>query len=370
MANYNPIKTYVFPSNLNTEKYPAWVQFRLGTSKRPDTYIALPTPPNISFNTNIQYNDVSLGIIDGAFDMFSENMTKTGGDIFKSATDTALGVWNSTANSQTAKSGGISTQVALASSLFSALKISTLSGIIEPVAILAKQELRNRGVAVNPNTELYFQDVGLRSFNFSFRLAAKNLSDSAMIIKIVQAFEYAAHPEPRERLLLEYPDECIITFFEGSVPNDNVPAINRCVIKSFTHTYNADSNVWFENGMPSTVDISIAFQEVSTNTKKTINRLQSDTERNKFTNRKGLLEGSSIDISYDGSSTNTNTSTSNQDGTGDTKAFNPNDNKQLTQSEVNKRDNQLNKSYWEKAGDVIKYEFPETTKLVTKIFGY
>jgi len=295
--NYKPTQTIRFPSDLDTSRYKTWVQFRLG-SERTDTYIALPTPPNLSFSTNIQYNDVSLGIIEGAFDIFSENMQKTGGDILKSAKDTAIGVWNNTANSSTAQNNGLSTQVALASSLFRSLKISTISGILEPFDVIAKQELRNKGVAVNPNTELYFQDVGLRSFNFSFRLAPKNYTDSLMAQQIVRTFEEMAHPDPKERLLLEYPDECIITFFEDGVPNDHIPAINRCVIKSFNHTYNAEST-WLENGYPGMIDISITFQEIAVNTKRTINRLQSDTERNKFSSRKqdtGINKNPSINL--------------------------------------------------------------------------
>jgi hypothetical protein len=299
MSNsYVPLQEIRFPHDLDPEKAnspsKAWVQFRLG-SERKDTIIALPTPPNISFNTNIQYNDISLGIIEGAFDMFSETMDKNGGDIFASVKDTALGVWDNTVNSGTAKSGGLSTQVAMASSLFKALKISPISDVLEPFNVLAKQELRNKGVAVNPNTELYFQDVGLRSFNFTFRLAPRNVKDSRAARSIVTAFEYYAHPDSKERLLLEYPDECIITFFEGGEPNDRIPAINRCVIKSFSHTYNAEST-WFEDGYPGMIDISITFQEITVNTKRTINRPNSDTERQTFSKRKASDEREGKDI--------------------------------------------------------------------------
>lgn len=306
--SYTPLQELRFPHDLSPDKEnspsKAWVQFRLGTERK-DTVIALPTPPNLSFNSNIQYNDISLGIIEGAFDMFSETMDKNGGDIFGAIKDTAVGVWNNTVNSGTAKNGGLSTQVAMASSLFKSLKVSPLSAVLEPFNVLAKQELRNKGVAVNPNTELYFQDVGLRSFNFTFRLAPKNILDSLSAKNIVMALEYHAHPDAKERLLLEYPDECIITFFEGGEPNDSIPAINRCVIKSFSHTYNAES-VWFENGYPGMIDIAITFQEIAVNTKQTINRLNSDTERQTFSKRKsdkdatGLNKGLDLKVDENG----------------------------------------------------------------------
>jgi hypothetical protein len=160
---------------------------------------------------------------------------------------------------------------------------------------LSRKSLRDQGVAVNPNTELYFQDVGLRTFTFTFKLMARNLLDSDAIMQIVKTFEYAAHPEKKNEVLYAYPDECILTFLDNkdgdisnykSIVNNNLPAINRCVIKSFSHTYNSDSNVFFENGMPSSVDISITFQETSVNTRETINRSQDDTERRQFSSRK------------------------------------------------------------------------------------
>lgn len=290
---YKPLEIITFPHNLLKSNYKSWLHIRMGT-KKTSFVVVLPTPANLSFNTNIMYNDVSLGVIDSVFDSFTESL-QSGKGLLESGADAAMGLFNNTVNSDFAKSQGVSTQLALASSLFKNLKIQTVQQFLEPIELLARKELRDQGVAVNPNTELYFQDVGLRSFTFSFKLMAKNLLDSDAIMQIVKTFEYVAHPEKKNNVLYSYPDECILTFFDGDNVNNNIPAINRCVIKSFSHAYNSDSGVFFENGMPSSVDISITFQETSVNTRETINRTQDDTERRKFSKRKDP-KGDGIDI--------------------------------------------------------------------------
>lgn len=281
--------TIRFPSDLKVEDdrsgnayTKSWVQIRLGTEKAED-FIILPTPVDLSFSTSIKYNDISLGLIEGIYDSFKDELSSSGGDITEALKNTAKGVWNGTINSSSAKEGGLSTQLAMASALMSTLKID--NGLLSPLRDVARRELRNQGVAINPNTELYFQDVGLRGFTFSFRLAPKSFLDSESAMSIVKTFEKHAHPITKSKYLWEYPSEAIITFYDGNQPNDKLPAINKCVITNFSHKYNAGTNVFFETGFPTVIDISISFKEIAVNTSETINRLNSDTERKQFSKR-------------------------------------------------------------------------------------
>jgi hypothetical protein len=70
------------------------------------------------------------------------------------------------------------------------------------------------------------------------------------------------------------------------------------------------------------IDISITFQEIAVNTKRTINRLQSDTERNKFSTRKhdtGLDKKTSVNLDVAPLFSLDNTQ-NNQNNTGDDKS--------------------------------------------------
>jgi hypothetical protein len=300
--NTSGANTIRFPADLRVDDdksgnsyTKSWVQIRLGTEKTEDI-IVLPTPVDLSFSTSIKYNDISLGLIEGVYDTFKEELSSSGGDVTEALKNTAKSVWSGTVNSSSTKEGGLSTQLAMASALMSTLKID--NGILSPLRDVARRELRNQGIALNPNTELYFQDVGLRGFTFSFRLAPKSFLDSANAMAIVQAFESHAHPGAKSKYLWEYPSEAIITFYDGSSPNDKLPAINKCVITNFSHKYNAGTNVFFENGFPTVIDISVSFKEIAVNTKETINRLNSDTERKQFSKRRATLN-SADDLNLD-----------------------------------------------------------------------
>ncbi len=280
----------VFPTNTNIEAvYANWIQFIAGSSATGlKGAVYLPLPQNISFGTTLQWNDISLGIIEGVVDEFSSNLNeaqKQDISSYDKVVDSANGVMKSLTDTvKNVGTNNIMLQTALVAEAYmqSGLRLpDSISNFEKPLDLIKNKVLRDNRVAINPNTELYFKGVGLRNFSFRFQLVPKSQADSKTIRNVIRFFERWSHPDFLKggRYVFTYPEEFIITFISNGKPNDNFPSINRCVITNFTHTYMENSNALMQDNAPPSVSMSISFREVEVNTRDTINRPQSDYSR-------------------------------------------------------------------------------------------
>jgi hypothetical protein len=309
----------VFPTNTDiNEKYANWIQFIAGSGQSGGTKgsVYLPLPQNITFGTNLQWNDISLGIIEGVVDEFTSSMDSQV-DSNASTYEKFVNSGNQVLNSleSTVKNVGannITLQTALVAEAYMQTGMRLPAGLDAfqgPLNSIKEKVLRNNRVAINPNTELYFKGVGLRDFSFRFLLVPKSRKDSSAIRNLIKFFEKWSHPDflNGSRYVFHYPEEFIISFISNGEPNDNFPAINRCVCTSFTHTYMENSNALMQDNTPPSVSISVRFREVEVNTRGTINRLQSDFSRlNRYEkeNQQKLVEQTVENISKNVKPTN------------------------------------------------------------------
>lgn len=142
----------------------------------------------------------------------------------------------------------------------------------------AGQALINSGEVVNPHTQMLFRSPALRQFSFSFKMIPKTKSEAREIIKIVQFFRIAAYPEvgpgsgeasgsggPKvaslEMATFKFPDIFEITFLNRGKKNQNMIQVMHSYLTSVTVTYNTNTPTFFEDGMPSEVDLQLTFQE-------------------------------------------------------------------------------------------------------------
>lgn len=263
---------YRYPVNADPMKDGAWIRFTAG-EKRLVGSVYLPTPANLSFSTNLQYNDVSLGVIEPILDAVmnadysqSDNIFSKGGTAYNAADSAVASGMKSLGSNSTML------QAVLANEMFSAVGLNPFGKIGSAVSTVGRKYLRDQRVAINPNTELYFKNVSLRNFNFSFTLVAKSQKESYEIKNIVDFFHTCSLPEKKDDsgFIFSYPEVFKISFLEQGVPNAFLPVIKDCVITSFTHNYNTMTNAFNRDGSPINVDISISFRELVVNTRETI----------------------------------------------------------------------------------------------------
>ena len=140
----------------------------------------------------------------------------------------------------------------------------------------AGQLLINRGEVINPHTQMLFRSPALRQFNFNFKMMARSKAEAKAIKDIVQFFREAAYPSlgsggqeinnggektPLAMATYKFPDVFEIQYLSKQKENKNLIKFGRAYITAVTVNYNQTSPTFFEDGMPSEVDLSLTFQE-------------------------------------------------------------------------------------------------------------
>ena len=126
---------------------------------------------------------------------------------------------------------------------------------------------------IAPNTRTSFEGTSIRSFQFNFKLVARTQDESRRIKEITRIFQEYMYPEGN-KIIMKYPPVWQIGFYnpDGS-HNSNIPGIYDCFLTHYTPTYNASTNIFYEDGAPVEVDISLGFQETKALTRDEIRGL-------------------------------------------------------------------------------------------------
>lgn len=134
------------------------------------------------------------------------------------------------------------------------------------------------GVTVNPNTINLFKSVGLREFQFTFKLIASSYQESIAIENIIKFFRTTAYPDTINfddatggfsvPIGYEFPDkfEITMTYNNKQVGLKFLPS----VLRNIQITYNPGSMGWHREGHASEVDLTVTFGEERTLTKNDI----------------------------------------------------------------------------------------------------
>lgn len=166
------------------------------------------------------------------------------------------------------------------------------------------------GLVVNPYTTLNFDNISLRSFNFSFKLVPTSLEESRTIHKIENLFRKYMYPESAGAGALRYPPTFRIRFMTGAKENKYLPRIIQCYLTSMQATANSSGNAFFANdsfsaggvdGAPPTeLDIALTFQEVRAILRDDLYKEgDKDTDRLQYSNDRendGFSTGKTADV--------------------------------------------------------------------------
>ena len=139
------------------------------------------------------------------------------------------------------------------------------------------------GVIRNPNTELMFQKMKLRTFNLTFKLIPYNEVETKDIRRICQIFKRAMLPtysiEGTEVLnqnkntensvnrsvqaaFVKIPKICKVAFMRGGEVNKFLPQYKMCAITDVAVNYTPDGNyATYTDGSPVAVELRVSFME-------------------------------------------------------------------------------------------------------------
>jgi hypothetical protein len=222
--------------------------------------IILPIPQDISDTNSTGWGQDSLNI-GAAYAVGATN------DIIKSP-ELAKGIFDAikTASGDIidlAKDG--STQNAV-NSVFGAAAANLFGGNTSTAGLLA----RSSGQILNPNTELLFNGVKLRSFNFTFNLAPRSEDETKVIKKIVTTFKLNMAPTTGSGggglagLFLKSPNVFQLQYMKGAQPH---PYLNKFVVAALTNMQvnytGSGTYMTYDDGMPVHMIMTLSFQELS-----------------------------------------------------------------------------------------------------------
>jgi hypothetical protein len=129
------------------------------------------------------------------------------------------------------------------------------------------------GLAANPKKEQIFKNVDFRTFSFDYSFFPRNSGEANKVKEIIKMFKLHMHPEYKDSngFLFIYPSEFDIFYYNNGKENMNLHRHTSCVLTDMNVNYTPNSMFnAFDNGMPTQINISLTFKELSILTKKDI----------------------------------------------------------------------------------------------------
>ena len=226
--------------------------------------VTLPLQKNLRFQDGVSYNTAELGIIAALSE--ADGATLEDGRVAGAAK--ALG-------SQLAVKAGTLAVGGIAGLGLDKLPgpigsgAGTIAGLVGGASVADQTgALATLGTRVKsaPNERTQFEKVNLRSFNFQFKMIARNRAENMQIKNIVNFFREELYPEAiligDTPLAYEFPNVFQIDI-RNSRGGEPAPKIQRCYLESVETTYNSSAVGMYEGEDFMEVEISLSFKEIS-----------------------------------------------------------------------------------------------------------
>lgn len=227
--------------------------------------IILPVPQNISSTNATGWGEDSINTL-AAYGLSKIPNITNAPDIgtFFSNLFNAIG----DAGTDFANAAGSGMGQKAANAYFSSLAVNALGANTTFEGVLA----RSTGSILNPNTELLFNGVKLRSFNFSFDLAPRNRKEAIQIKNIIRTFKINMAPirdgssSNAGGLFLQTPNVFQLSYKTG---NQNHKFLNSFIIAALTninvnYTGSGTYMTYDDNSKtPVHMKMDLSFQELS-----------------------------------------------------------------------------------------------------------
>ena len=135
------------------------------------------------------------------------------------------------------------------------------------------------GFAENPFSEVVFEKVNHRAFNYTFNLTARNKEEVEDINKIITLFKYHMHPSLNFDVAggryLKVPSEFEIHYAYQGQLNNYLNKISRCVLTGCEINYGGEEFTTFrqfdnDGAAPVQITMTLSFTETEIMTKETI----------------------------------------------------------------------------------------------------
>lgn len=149
---------------------------------------------------------------------------------------------------------------------FAAMAVGSLGGNVSLESILS----RTSGQTLNPNMELLFQGVKLRSFNFSYDMAPRDSNEAIAVKTILRIFKASMAAKKSstsgasDGLFISSPDVFLLEYKKGSSKHPFLPTFKPTALVNMTVDYTASGMyATYSDGTPVHVNLNLSFQELN-----------------------------------------------------------------------------------------------------------
>ena len=221
-------------------------------------HIILPMPSNIQDGNSVSYgedklNSLTAGVVAGSYDMMNSTTISdlVSGNAFNQAQkafETGLNV--SGLNAERARDLIVKQLAAEAVNIF--------GGNVSLESILARES----GTILNPNMELLFNGVTLRTFRFSFKMTPREPKESANIKNIIRFLKQKMAARG-SGTFLNTPHIFDLSYRKGGAKHPFLHSFKPCFLKDMSVNYTGE-NVYstYSDGTPISMVMDLTFQEV------------------------------------------------------------------------------------------------------------
>ena len=129
------------------------------------------------------------------------------------------------------------------------------------------------GLAANPKKEQIFKGVDFRTFAFDYQFYPRSPEEAQNVLNIIEQFKYHMHPEFKDtnNFIYVYPSEFDVFYYQGGKENLNLHRHTSCVLTEMNINYTPNGSFTaFANGMPTQINVTLAFRELALLSKEKI----------------------------------------------------------------------------------------------------
>ena len=234
--------------------------------------VKLPLQRDLRYSDLAQYETANLGLAGGALEGAMQGQNPFAG---VTSNGQLLSTASALAASAIAKSAGELLGSAVGSSFGGAGAVVGAAALGDTLGGLSPAVRSATRIASAPNQRTLFQQVGIRSFAFTFKMVANSHEEALEVRNIVKFFRQELYPEKIPLgdsgvpLAYKFPN-----MFEIDIKNNygENPAfkIQRCYLRDVQTSFNSTGTGMHWDGNFVEVDISLAFQEIVTLDKEKI----------------------------------------------------------------------------------------------------
>ena len=241
------------PDTLTNFKVPDGTTSHSGEKKEILKTIFLPIPKNIADNNQIDWGETGINALEAFGLKFGQEFINEG------PLEAAKLAFQAGGDAFSDKAFGGDAQKAIINAI-SAQAIQTLGGQVRPGDLIS----RATGQVLNPNLELLFKNVTLRSFKFTFEFFPRNRREATEVMHIIQCFKAHSAAKKNRGIFLRAPDIFQLSYRKGSSAHPFLNKFKPTVLTNVSMNYTG-SNVYstFYDGTPTHMLMTLNFKELN-----------------------------------------------------------------------------------------------------------